>query len=407
MTTPTGFKFLYNGVSTDFADVFYITNQGNQYTGYKSLAYGLDLGSIFAPIVNGNIQTSYKNLSSIDLGSIFALPNSYSQPIITTPTNVCYKTATISWTNSQTPTDYTLTQTGTSSTTYITTSLSQVVTLINGGTYTFTVTANYSGGTQVISNPLSNYTQPATSTYFIGYKSSSVSGSNTTLTFTSSGTLTNLCSIIVDNASVLIVGGGGGGGGGYTYGTGGTNTSGGGGGGGGEAYSSPITINASTTVIIGSGGVGGAFDNNGASGTLSSAGTLSASPGLGGQKGSSSDSNPAAGGNGGGVVGTTAGGNGGKGNTSGASGQNSDYYNISKLNIFSGGGGGGLGVGSGGGGGNGIGGTGAGTVSSGQLNGSPGVSNGGGGGGSGVIVGSNNGAGGPGKDGIVIFTIPN
>lgn len=74
MATPTGFKFLYNSVQTDFADVFQISypNPGIT-TGYKSAAYGnLDLGQIFTA-GNSGISTSYKYSTNIDLGSIFAL----------------------------------------------------------------------------------------------------------------------------------------------------------------------------------------------------------------------------------------------------------------------------------------------------------------------------------------------
>jgi hypothetical protein len=68
----TGYNFLNNTVSKDFADIFKITypNPGIT-TGYKSAAYGnLDLGQIFAP-GNSGISTNYFNTSTQDLGSLF------------------------------------------------------------------------------------------------------------------------------------------------------------------------------------------------------------------------------------------------------------------------------------------------------------------------------------------------
>ena len=84
MATPTGYKFSYNGVSTDFADVFIITNpvgSGSQTTYYTSSAYSnLDLGKIFVT-GNSGITTNYLNNIGQDLGSIFTI-----SPYVTTGT---------------------------------------------------------------------------------------------------------------------------------------------------------------------------------------------------------------------------------------------------------------------------------------------------------------------------------
>jgi hypothetical protein len=408
MTTPTltGFKFIYNNVETDFAEVFDITNTGTVTTGYTSGAYGgNDLGKIFKAGINSGITTSYTySLSNIDLGDIFAVPNIYSQPIITDPpTNVCYKTATISWTNVETPDSYTLTQTetspGTLTTTYTTTYLSQVVTLINGSTYTFTVTANYSDGTQVISNPLSNYVQPATSTYFTGDFTPTTDVTNTYLQFSTVGssTLQYNCFNSITTASVLIVGGGGGGAGG------GPNSQyncGGGGGGGGEImYSSSINFsNGNTaTVTVGSNGNGG---NEFSFGTVGGSSSVSINSNnyiaIGGSGGSQ---------NSGGGSGGSNGGNGGNGNTTTGSGGSGGPG----LNGYSGGGGGGAKgtsptTGGGLAGNNGSGGSGGSSLTPGP-NGQDASYYGGGGGGGQTTSGP--GAGGDGYKGVVIFTIPN
>lgn len=74
MTTPTGYKFLYNGVPTDFAEVFDTSTPGSITTGYTSSAYsGQDLGQIFTSGINSGITTNYKYSTNIDLGSIFGL----------------------------------------------------------------------------------------------------------------------------------------------------------------------------------------------------------------------------------------------------------------------------------------------------------------------------------------------
>lgn len=74
MTTPTGYKFLYNSVETDFADVFDTSIPGTITTGYTSAAYGKDLGQIFTSGSNSGITTNYRYSTNIDLGSIFSLP---------------------------------------------------------------------------------------------------------------------------------------------------------------------------------------------------------------------------------------------------------------------------------------------------------------------------------------------
>ena len=410
--TPTGFKFVdNNGVEKDFAEVFDITNTGTVTTGYKSTAYnGDDLGKIFKAGINSGITTSYKYSTNIDLGSIFALPNSYSTPIITAPTTLCYKTATISWTNSQTPTNYTLTQTGISSgtlsTTYTTSNLFQDVTnLLNGGSYTFTVTANYLNGSVPIDSLPLNYTQPATSTYFTGYNSSNISGSNTTLTFTTSGILTYNCPTPINNVQIFVVGGGGGGGGGKTGSF--STVRGGAGGGGGEIiYLAGQTIDNTSNAIqitaVGAAGAAGSASSNGGNGTASSlifyGLTHSSTFGKGGEGG---DGNINNGGDGGGLGATE----GGKGGNEEADGESSNYY---ITNGFRDGGGGGGGVYSsfGGGGGNGSGGISP-KPSPPTTSGQSGVAYGGGGGGGGSLSNGSQYPGGAGRQGVVDFIIPN
>jgi hypothetical protein len=313
----------------------------------------------------------------------------YGEPrpiIVDPPTNVCYKTVTISWGNVGTPINYTLTQTGTSSATYTTTLLSYVVTnLINGSSYTFTVTANYSGGYQVTSLPLTQI-MPATSTYFPGSPGVQ-SGSDYIITFTSPGTntLTYSCPGVIVNCNLLLVGGGGGGAGGNQS----TGYS-GGGGGGGYIYNNTASFSTTNSVIVGNGGNGSG--SNGSNGSASSFLSYIAN---GGNGGSSSD------------------GLGGTGNGNGGNGVNTNIVgNIggaSSLIPYSGGGGSGAGTtiqnkGGGGAGTSGSGGS-AGIPNSGTGNGqSASTYGGGGGGGCGFFY---FGSGGNGYQGVVIFTIPN
>jgi hypothetical protein len=408
---------------TFITDIFapYTGGQKASLTNYTywsptSNAY-LDINNLFDPydssgsgpltkytVNNGNYPPN------TDLNIIFKQKGGV--PIIQPITTWCYKTATITWTNTDTPDYYILNQIGNPNDTYnnITTLSYSTTNLINGTSYTFTVTAVYSGGIQKTSSPL-NYSQPATSTYFTGYNSSTNNGSNTTLTFTTNGTLIYNCPTVINNASALLVGGGGGGGGGYSASSPVPSAGSGGGGGGGEAYIvSPITISTTISVIIGNGGTAGAFGANGGPGTLSSivtgTSTYSANPGQGGIKGN----NGSAGGAGGGSN-TTAGGNGGNGGNgvaTGDNGQNSAYYNSTFLQYSGGGGGGVAYLPFGGSGGDGVGGGGGGTGTGSQtIDGSPGVSYGGGGGGQGAMPNTSGGAGGAGRQGIVIFTIPN
>lgn len=405
--TKTGYIFSDGGVEKDFADVFNMTIPGNQVTGYLSEAYaGKDLGKIFT-LGSSDKTTGYLKSGDIDLGSIFTTQS--PAPVIQPVTTWCYKTVTITWTSTG-ANSYTLNQfkSGTLIATYSTSSTSYPVTnLTNGKDYTFTVTAVYDTSTSTSAGK--DWTQPATSTYFTsgtGYTPFD-DGTNTTFTFNTGGSLTYNCSTAINNVHLLIVAGGGGGGGGYFYsGQGQFEFNGGGGGGGGQAISQYITIpNGTINVTVGSGGGGGSHggqynNGDGAPGTLSQlTGTISisASPGLGGKLGTNNG-----GGNGlGGASGTTTtGGDGGFGQINSGkpyNGTASGYYNDSGYR-YSGGGGGGYDFG--GGGGNGSGGI---TATSGDDNGQDGLAPGSGAGGGNAAFGN----GGAGKQGIVIFTVPN
>ncbi len=75
---PTGYKFLYNSVQSDFADAFNTNSPGTVTTNYISAGYGnLDLGQIFTP-GNSSVVTNYLYSTNIDLGSIFSVPNPWS-----------------------------------------------------------------------------------------------------------------------------------------------------------------------------------------------------------------------------------------------------------------------------------------------------------------------------------------
>lgn len=402
-----------------------------QITSYNLYINGtLSVSSVSSPYTKTGLitgQTYTFNITSVGntVESVFSntltVATDYSTPVIQVPTS-CYKTSTISWTNLDTPIYYLFNQTGSPSVTNYNNGLSTSYisnNLINGTNYTFSVTAVYAGGSvQKTSSPLS-YSQPATSTYFTGSGYSQSSDvSNTTFTFTTTGTLTYNCPTAINTVPILIVGGGGGGGGGF-YNLTTFIANGGGGGGGGEVVSTTLTIpNGSINVTVGTGGNGG-LGSGGGAGTNGSPGTLSqitgpttiqANPGLGGLISyTSGGGNSGGAGGAGGGSGTTEGGDGGHGFTSSSqtNGFDSYYYTNTGLQ-YSGGGGGGGQVIAGGLGGNGFGGLAGGNS---IVNGQNGQAYGSGGGGA---AGSDLGTpiplpgnGGAGRQGIVIFTIPN
>jgi hypothetical protein len=342
---------------------------------------------------NGSIVSEPSNIVSIDI---------YSTPEITTPV-YCYKTATISWTNvDEIYVDhYELYQNG-SLIQNPAISPQSVTNLTNGVTYTFSVTAVYPGSIKKTSSDYFSL-QPATSTYFSGsgYTSSDTS-INATLTFTQPGSLTYNCPTEINNVQIFVIGGGGGGGGGLGGNGSAGSARGGGGGGGGEIiYLTSQTINNTPGLIlitnIGSGGAGGAPSTNGADGTgsfFTFGISYLATFGNGGNGGNNFNAGGAGGG-----AGPNAGGDGGDQEISG---DNSSYYNTNSF-IYGGGGGGGNDNALGGGGGNGQGGNTPITTNTGQ----PGVVYGGGGGGGGSIFSGDQFAGGRGKQGAVIFIIPN
>jgi hypothetical protein len=358
---------------------------------------------------NGTIVSESSNSVSVTV--------CYSLPIITTVT-CCYKTATISWTNRDSPDYYILNQDGIPISNSAT-SPYLVTNLTNGVTYTFTVTAVYPGAVEKTS---ASYTspQPQTYTYFsyTGTSTSSPNGSNTNISLTSSGTLTYNCPIEINNVPIVLVGGGGGGGGGYinvttvplsTYNSGG-------GGGGGAIISSSINIQYNIPILInigagGTGGTGGGQNVTGSSGSNGATTTVSSLTAIGGGGGGISlTPEDGSGGTGGiGGIGGTGAGNGGIGGTpSGNSGNGTNG-----TFPYSGGGGGGGSIlyppifggqaainNTGGiGGGNNL-----------NYTGQSCFTYGGGGGGGGCSssppesTGRNGGNGGP---GIVVFTIPN
>lgn len=355
-------------------------------------------------------------------GTIISVPSNtlsvtvcYSSPVITTITS-CYKTATISWTNTYSPDYYILNQNGipisnSATSPYV------VSNLTNGVTYTYTVTAVYSGAVEKTSASYI-YTQPQTYTYFsyTGTSTSSPNGSNTNISLTSSGTLTYNCPIEINNVPIVLVGGGGGGGGGYinvstplsTY-----NSGGGGGGGAIESYFINIQYNTPISVTIGAGGTGGTGGGQNVTGSGGSNGATtivtSYSALGGGGGGISLTPEDGTGGTGGiGGTGGTGAGNGGTGGTISGNSSNGTDGTFP----YSGGGGGGGSFFSPIFGGqaaiNNIGGTGGGNTPS--YNGQSCFTYGGGGGGGGFRLsppestGRNGGNGGP---GIVVFTIPN
>jgi hypothetical protein len=370
-------------------------------------ATGLTVGNTYTfnvTAVGNSIASAFSNTLTVT--------TDYSTPVIQPITTWCYKTSTITWTNVDTPDYYLFNQTGSPSVTNFNNgSITSYVSnnLINGTNYTFSVTAVYAGGTTQKTVTSLPYTQPATSTYFTGYNSSSDNGANTTLNFTSPGTLTYLCSTAINNVIVLVVGGGGGGGGGHAD-TGFSYRGGGAGGGGEINYLGNIlgqTINNSLGTInitaIGAGGTAGAANSDGHDGgstSLTFYGIVyPATFGKGGKGGSSSSN---AGGAGGGS-GVTEGGDGGKDQ---ANGDPSYYYSNTGLRYGGGGGGGGI-VYSGGTGGDGFGGTQGTFPSTGVGPGGNGIAYGGGGGGGGTFSSTNEYPGGAGRQGVVVFIVPN
>jgi hypothetical protein len=144
----------------------------------------------------------------------------------------------------------------------------------------------------------------------------------TVLTFTTTGTCNwTAPDGITTLDSLLVVGGGGGGGGVYTS----VNSSGGGGGGGGGAYlASSVSIPSLVTIQVGSGGAGGGFNptnagNNGAQGSSSAFGAITAG---GGGGGGCEDNTLSVG-----TTCTTSSSKGGDGTAAGSGGGGSNYYN--------------------------------------------------------------------------------
>jgi hypothetical protein len=328
----------------------------------------------------------------------------YSTPVITIPAVFCYKEATVSWTNVDTPIYYYFTlYLGINlviSTIVPSVIFSYTCTgLTNGSSYTAIVTAVYINPNQnIVSDPY-NFTQPVTSSYFTystpGGLTSSPNGSNTDIYITLNGTLTYSCSTTINNIPIILVGGGGGGGAGvsnFIYS--------GGGGGGGEVQSNTINILQNNSIIIGAGGAGGISGqnnpNNGSNGGTTTVNALSALGGNGGKGGFVDDGagGSAVSGGGAGGNGRQGGGNGGVGTYSysggggGGSANNSSTSYGGKASFESTGG-----IGGG---------------NTGIYNGETCITYGGGGGGG---SNSNNsgagGNGGNGGNGIVVLTIPN
>ena len=399
----------------------------NIYQNGSFVGNSVGLTYIATGLIEGQTYTFYvesvgNSVSSVQSNTLTV--KLYSTPVIQSITIVCYKTATISWTNVDNADVmyYMFSQIGTPTITNLNIGnyLSYATTnLINGNSYTFSITAVYPGG--ILKTATSgSYSQPATSTYFTGSGYTPFDDeTNTTFTFVNNGDLTYNCPTAINNVPVLVVGGGGGGGGGsYVYSMSiPTNLNGGGGGGGGEVISTTITIpNGSlyvtigTNVIIdGKGGTGGSSGpgTNGNPGILSQiTGTvnISADPGFGGSISYSSGGAGGAGGDGGGSV-STEGGDGGHGNVQ--NGFPSSYWSSTTL-LYSGGGGGGNDAFTGGLGGNGAGGIGGGNnIIDGQAGQAYGSGGGGGGGSDLASIIALAGNGGAGRQGIVIFTIPN
>ena len=251
-----------------------------------------------------------------------------------------------------------------------------------------------------------------------------ISNNGKTITFTSNGTITFLCSNI--NTNITCVGGGGGGGGGGYGGNSATTSGGGGGGGGGEIKVTNFLSEVTTySVVIGGGAIGGIFgdatrngEKGGDGGSSYITGGITTITSIGGFGGFGALNGVKTGG---------AGGNGGNGGAGGIGGaQNTDG---SPGNNGGGGGGGGYtgksggsgstnstvsGYGSGGGGGGsdtyngGIGGTNAGNGSQSNSNGTSGIANKGGGGGGGKSghLTTDSYSGGNGGSGVVIINLP-
>jgi uncharacterized repeat protein (TIGR01451 family) len=166
-------------------------------------------------------------------------------------------------------------------------------------------------------------------------------GSDTVLTYKTTGTSTFKAPAGVTNVRVVVIGGGGGG------------ASGGGGGGAGRMVSAPsvpITPGVSQTITVGGGGTAGTSNANGGNGGSSSIGTLVVAPGGGGGGGySKSGLN---GGSGGGKGRDSTGGSAGLGNQTGTvpaggtgRGNNGGTSNCTSTWCGGGGGGGGGAVG--------------------------------------------------------------
>lgn len=251
-----------------------------------------------------------------------------------------------------------------------------------------------------------------------------ITNNGKTITFTSNGTITFLCSNI--NTNITCVGGGGGGGGGGYGGNSATTSGAGGGGGGGEIIVTNFLSEVITySVFVGGGAIGGIYgdayrngQDGGNGGSSYITGGITSITSIGGNGGKGALNGYKTGGNGGNGGNGGAGGNGGVQNTAGSIGNNGgggggggytdkSGGNGSTNSIFSG-----YGSGGGGGGsdtfGGGIGGTNAGNGSQSNSNGTNGISNKGGGGGGGKSghLSNDSYSGGGGGSGVVIINLP-
>jgi hypothetical protein len=255
-------------------------------------------------VINGLTPGQTYSFEAISVGSSFSSGFSNTESVLVpkldaptiTSIEPCYKQATISWTEppEQNPaiSSYTIHQTGYSSQDYNVSSGTftfTILSLINGQTYFFQVTATNIEGNESLPSLSETLPMPSTSTYFT--PSGTQSGTDYIITFTSTGTLTysSSCPGVSVNCSLLLVGGGGGGAGSNTQATSGTPYTSGGGGGGGfvtNVYNCVFST-ASNVVTVGGGGGGGPLStasNGGPGGTSSFLSTYTAPGGSGGSR---------------------------------------------------------------------------------------------------------------------------